>query len=303
MYLVAAICHLVVLQTNKRRGHKFLLSAPAFGFCIARITTQALRIGWAYHPDNVRLAMAAQILVQAGVFFLLIINLFCAQRIVRAFHPRFGWSKPANFLFKFLLFFIIIALALVITVVVQSFYTLNPNTRRIDHDIQIAGSSYMLFLAFLPIPLVLISVAIPRRGGRIDHFGKGSYTARILILLFVSTLTCLGAAFRTATTAEPPRLESDPAWYDNKAAFYCFNFALEIIVLYTYLLARFDLRFHVPDGSGQLQHYNGPLAQGWPVAWYDASVPRETAIPPVLDLSTDSIISTINIDIDEKNFI
>jgi hypothetical protein len=89
--------------------------------------------------------MAAQILVQAGVFFLLIINLYCTQRIVRAFHPRFGWSKPANILFKFLLLFIIIALAMVITVVVQSFYTLNPNTRRIDHDVQIAGSRTCCF--------------------------------------------------------------------------------------------------------------------------------------------------------------
>jgi hypothetical protein len=88
----------------------------------------------------------------------------------------------------------------------------------------------------------------------------------------------------------------------TNAAFYCFNFAVEIIVLYTYLFARFDLRFHVPEGSEQLQHYEGAMIQGWPVTWYDSSASHDAEVP-VSSISTEAVIPTINIDIDEKNFI
>lgn len=54
---------------------------------------------WAKHPESVSTAVAANILISAGVVLLFIINMNFAQRIVRAFHPRFYDSKPFYYVF------------------------------------------------------------------------------------------------------------------------------------------------------------------------------------------------------------
>lgn len=53
----------------------------------------------------------------------------------------------------------------------------------------------------------------------------------------------------------PPRPATNPPWYDSKACFYCFNFTIEIFVIFTYLIGRIDRRFYVPDGSSKVRHY------------------------------------------------
>jgi hypothetical protein len=47
-----------------------------------------------------------------------------------------------------------------------------------------------------------------------------------------------------------------PAWFHGKACYYCFNFVVEVMVVYIYTLSRFDTRFHVPDGSSAPGHYS-----------------------------------------------
>lgn len=248
LYLTGAAGHMTILQINMRRGHKFIISGLMFGFCMARIVTCTMRIVWATRPTNIRIAIAAMVFVAAGVLLLYIINLVFAQRICRAAHPNFGWHKAVSMLFRVLYGLIVVVLAIVITAVVQSFYTLNPNTHRIDRDLLFFGQSYLLLFAFLPLPLVLFTLVIPRKT-RVEKFGSGRWRSKIWILLASAALLCLGAAFRAGTNYKNPRPKTDPAWYDAKWCFYVFNFTIEIIVVYMYLILRVDRRFHIPDGA------------------------------------------------------
>ncbi|RMZ84746.1 hypothetical protein DV737_g1076, partial [Chaetothyriales sp. CBS 132003] len=248
IYLGAAIGHMSIFQLNRRRNHRFVLSALMFGFCMARIVTMVMRIVWACYPHNVRVAIAANIFVNAGILILFIVDLLFAQRILRATHPRFGWHKTVTAIFTVLYVLIVFMLAIVITSMVQSAYTLNSNIHRIDRDLQMTAVSYLLFFSFLPIPLVVIGVLVPRRH-KLDQFGSGKWRTKILVLLTGTTLLLLGSSFRAATVFKNPRPRTDPAWYHAKSAFYLFNFTLEIIVIYLYLAARVDQRFHIPDGA------------------------------------------------------
>jgi hypothetical protein len=248
LFLLGAAGHMFILQTNRRKGHKFLMSGLMFGFCMARTVTCIMRIVWACYPHDVKVAIAATIFVSAGVLILLLINLIFAQRILRAAHPHFGWHRAIHWAFIVLYALILVMLAVIITVTVQSFYTLNPNTHRIDLDIQRATATYFMFISFLPLPIVIIGLLVPRKT-RVEKFGSGRWRTKVRILLTTSTLLCLGAAFRCGIQWKNPRPIDDPAWYDNKWCFYFFNFTMEIIVVYLYILLRVDRRFYIPDGS------------------------------------------------------
>lgn len=58
---------------------------------MARAATLVLRIAWATRQHNVRVARAAQIVVNAGVPMLYVVNLVLAQRILRAIQPHIDW--------------------------------------------------------------------------------------------------------------------------------------------------------------------------------------------------------------------
>ncbi|RMD43817.1 hypothetical protein DV735_g1321, partial [Chaetothyriales sp. CBS 134920] len=157
LYLGAAAGHMALFQLNRRRNHFFLLSVLMFGFCMARMMTMVMRIVWACHLFNVKIAMAANIFVSAGVLILFIINVIFSQRILRAAHPYFGWHRAVTAAFNLSYILIVGVLAMTITAGVQSAYTLDPSIRQIDRKLQFAASSYMLFFSFLPIPVVAIA--------------------------------------------------------------------------------------------------------------------------------------------------
>lgn len=257
LFLLGAISHMTVFQINRRKGHKFIPSAVTFGFCMSRIAANSVRIAWAVHPANSGLAVAAQILVNAGVVLLFILNLLFVQRILRATLPRIGWSRPVSWAFKAAYILIVLAIVMVITVTIQSFNTDNPNTLRIDRDVQLAAITYIAVVSFLPLPILALVLLLRARGKlkAIQSFGAGSWLSKILIVAFSSILMCLGASFRAGTAWKPPRPATNPPWYDHKACFYVFNFTLEILVVSAFLIGRVDRRFHVPDGSSKVRHY------------------------------------------------
>jgi hypothetical protein len=248
LFIVGAAAHMTIFQLNRRKGHKFLMSAMTFGFCMARIVTMIMRIVAACYPHDVQIAIAAGIFVSAGVLILFLINLIFAQRILRAAHPNFGWHRAFSIAFNVLYALIGAMLVMVITATVQSYYTLNANTHKIDRDLQLTAGTYLMIVAFLPIPMVIIGLIVPRKT-RIEKFGQGRWRTKICILLGSATLLTLGAAFRAGTNFKDPRPINDPAWYQAKWCFYIFNFTVEIIVVYLYALLRVDRRFHVPDAS------------------------------------------------------
>ncbi|KAJ5674415.1 uncharacterized protein N7477_004349 [Penicillium maclennaniae] len=254
LFAAAAAGHMRIFQRNRKRGHKFIPSAATFGFCMSRIIANVIRIVWACYPTNISLAIAAQIFVAAGVLLLFVLNLIYAQRMLRAAFPAFGWSRSLSWLFKFLYVIVVISIIMVITVVIQSMYTLNANTHRIDRDIQLYGSTYFAIVSFLPIPIVM-AILILTRFRSVEHPGAGSWHTRAFIILLAGCLLCLGASFRAGTTWMKPRPVTDPAWYQSKACFYIFNFAIDWTVVMIFLVSRKDKRMWVPDGSSKVRHY------------------------------------------------
>ena len=240
---------MTILQINEKRGHRFLISGMTFGFCMSRIVTMVMRIVWANYPLNVRVAIASNIFVAAGVVLLFVINLLFAQRIIRAAHPNSGWHPLFHYSFIAIYVIIILSLCALITSVIQSFYTLNLNTKRIDRDILLYGVTFYSVISFLPIVLVIGGLLIPRKT-RVEKFGSGRFRHKIAILLVASVLLCAGATFRAAVNyAGGTRPRTNPAKYQNKACFYIFNFTVEILVVYLYVLVRVDKRFFIPNGS------------------------------------------------------
>lgn len=144
---------------------------------------------------------------------------------------------------------------MLITSVIQSFYTLNANTRRIDLAIQNYGRTFYAVVAFLPIPMVILGLVIPRKT-RVEKFGSGRFRTKIYLLLASTVLLCLGASFRCGIGYLAPRPRDDPPWYDSKACFYIFNFLVEIIVIFLYVAVRVDRRFWVPNKSHAAGDYS-----------------------------------------------
>jgi len=226
-----------------------------FGFCMSRIVTMIMRIVWATRETSVRVAIAANIFVAAGIVLLFVVNVLFAQRIVRACHPHSGWHPIFYYTFIGIYVLIVVTLIMLITSVIQSFYTLNTNTKRIDRDIQLYGQTFYTAISFLPLPMVLLGLVVPRKT-RVEKFGQGRFRTKIAILLTSTFFLCLGASYRAGVNyAGGMRPRNDPANYQNKACFYIFNFVVEIIVIYLYVLVRVDQRFFVPDGSHHAGDY------------------------------------------------
>ncbi|KXL48840.1 hypothetical protein M433DRAFT_83110, partial [Acidomyces richmondensis BFW] len=255
LYLISFLSNLALLRRNRKRGHNFIISLFLAWFSAARIATCVLRIAWAAVKTNVSLIIAAEILVNAGILIIYIVNLELAKRILRAKRPGVGWHSLLRRAFSAIFALIAVALVLVIIFTIISFYTLNTKTRSVAGWIQRAAITYLLVVAFLPIPLLFISHVVPESSKRQD-FGRGSMKSKIFILTISTCLCTTIAGFKAGTAWETPRPVNQPAWYDSKAAFYCFGFPLELIILYMFLFTRVDQRFHVPDGNRKLRSYS-----------------------------------------------
>lgn len=256
LYIIGAVSHMTILQVNLRRGHKFIISGMLFGFCMSRLVTMILRIVWATRPTNLKLGIAANVFVYAGVILLFVVNLIFAQRIVRAWHPNTGWHRLFHHAFTALYVLIVLSLCMLIVAVIQSFYTLNRNTRRIDRDILLYGQTFYCVISFLPIPMIIIGLLSPRKT-RTEKFGSGRFRWKIAILLSSTFLLCLGASFRAGTNyAGGTRPINNPAGYQSKACFWIFNFVVETIVILLYVIVRIDKRFWVPDHSKKAGDYS-----------------------------------------------
>lgn len=230
----------------------------------------SLRIAWACYQRDIRLGIAAQIFVYVGTIILFIVNWFFTQRIVRAQHPQFGWSRPYRVLHRLAIACLILCLIMLIIAAIQQFYTLNTTTLRIDRDLQLAGQTYFAVFCSAPIVGIIASLVFPRHGT--EKFGAGRLRNCIAILLISATVLSVGQIFRCATAWLPPkplrnaqgRPISSP-WYYSKACFYTFNFTTEILVVIFYAIIRVDLRFHVPNGSKKAGDYSGKHASQYHV--------------------------------------
>ncbi|KAK4580395.1 hypothetical protein LTR86_000598 [Recurvomyces mirabilis] len=253
-YLAFAILNQATFQLNRRRKHKFLINWVLFGFCMCRVLTFILRIVWATRPHDVNVAIAANIFVNAGILLIYIINFIFALRIFRARQPELGWNRALHYVCVAFYWMMGLAICLVISMVVVSSYTLKPSLLHAARDVLLAGLT--VFTVFTALaPAMLITSLLLRESAKAEHFGKGEMRMKIIICGISCALALLIAGFRCGTTWEAPRPMHDPAWYDNKAAFYCFEFVPEIMILGLFAVTEIHLRFHVPNGSSKVQSY------------------------------------------------
>lgn len=245
MFFLCAIANIVIFRRNSSRNHKFLISAPLIGFNMARTVSCALRLSWTYYPHDRNIAIASTIFNAAGVLLLYIVNLIFAQRVFRGLHPKLGWNKPLSLALKVMYGLIPALLVMTITVVVQSFFATDPSILRLDHSIQLAPVTFFAIVCILPIPIVVFAL-ISSNSSDVDHFGKGHLHLKAAVVIASAVLLSLGQWFRMIVAY----VGKDPtAWYNQKWAFYFFQFTVEIVTVLLFLGVRVDLVFHVPNGS------------------------------------------------------
>jgi hypothetical protein len=227
---------------------------------VERVLTSILRIASVLVPRNLRLAIAAQIFVTAGVFILFVINIIFAIRLVRATHQSFGWHPAIDIAFKILSISIDLTLITVITATVQSSFTLDSHIRFIDHSLQLYGSTLMAIVATLPLPIIALTLLIPY--SRIDEFGTGRLRTKVIILLISATLLSVGAWYRFGISLQAPVPRTQPLpGYLGKGPFYILNFLIEFQTVIMYAIFRVDQLWHIPNGAkGPGSYSHLPLA-------------------------------------------
>lgn len=218
-------------------------------------------MGWAVNPNSVSLASSTQIFVYAGVVILLLTNLFFAQRLVRAQHPKFGWRKSFSLPIGLWALLCCIAVFLLIVGIVVQAYLHDAFSQQSAQDIQLFCNIIFTITAILPIPIVGISSIAKShptlKPKPIDNFGKGSLNRKMVIIFFSATILSIGAIYRASITLmDPVPAGENIPWYFTHASFYLFNFTLEFLLITLWLVVRIDAQFIIPDGA------NGPMTYG-----------------------------------------
>lgn len=257
LFALVAIFHMS-WRLKQPKEHLSKLSLLLFIFSMTRIVALVMRIVWASNPTKINIAIAAQIFLAAGVLIFFVINLIFARRMLGDY-TVFGRHKAIDLAMKVLIGCVAACLIMVIVATVYSFFTLDMHVRLQCRKIQLVASTFLALLAFIPIPTVILVLLF---GEPIhDPREKRRLHARAQLLLFTATLLSLGAGFRTGTAFDARPL-GQVMWWHHKAAFFCFNFVIEIICTYTVAIARFDRRFrlghlHVSDDISDKEAANG----------------------------------------------
>lgn len=260
LYAVSAAFH-ITLRVKQHEHHRSKIGVMLFMFSFVRIVAVVLRIGWASAPTNINLAIAAMVFTAAGVVLLFVINLIFTRRVVHGY-VRGGERRVFDRALQFLVFCVVASIVMLIVATIYSFFTLNAASRLACRKIQLFGATYLALLAFLPIPAAALALLFRNEAARTDPVARRRFHAKLQLLVATATLLALGAGFRTGTSFAATPL-GDVVWFDNKAAFYCFNFGIEITVLYMFAAWRFNSR---------LRHRR-------PIDAVDAQLEVETAPP------------------------
>ncbi|KAK2009756.1 hypothetical protein LZ32DRAFT_564196 [Colletotrichum eremochloae] len=212
-----------------------------------------MRIIWAFEKDRVVILIA--LIVQfGGAVVVMVVNLFFAQRILRSIHPYFGWHPAVRVFFLFFYFSVPAVVLFNSTSIGVSFYKIYDQERVTTAlNLLKAGISWIMFLAILPVVVVLVASTIP--GPRPERFGQGDTHQKIAVLLIGASFMIAGQAVRLASTV----LEAPPGSTNvlySKELFYTSGFMLEIFTVVFYAVVRIDLMFHVPNGSSQPGDYS-----------------------------------------------
>ncbi|KAK3112616.1 hypothetical protein LTR53_010924 [Teratosphaeriaceae sp. CCFEE 6253] len=254
LYLLGAIVNLTTFRIDLKHDRRFLISWALGGFCASRVLTCILRIAWATKPESVRIAIAATVFTNAGVIVVYIVNFILTLRILRARQPTIGWSRVLHCTSIALYVAAGIGIALLVSMIVTSAYTLDQQLLHHARNIELAVITYFTILAFLAPSMLALSLLMPTTHD-VQQSGQRDIHFKILLLGLTTSLSSVIACYRVGTSWQTPRPITSPAWYDTRAAFYCFGFTMEVLIVLLFIVTRIDRVFFVPKGSSKRRSY------------------------------------------------
>lgn len=208
-----------------------------------------LRIGSVCSPDNIHLALTTSVFLNSGIAIIYVDNLLFTLRILRAQHPKFGWRKDVSRAFQAVCTIVVITLFILAIAIIQSYYTLDTDTRQICRKMQLMGATIFFIAASLPLIITPIALLVPR-SGRLDKFGQGSWKSKIITLIIASSCLSIAAGYRMATLwQDPVPRNQDMPDYLDRPGLYVALFVNELIVVFLYAYMRVDQRFHAANGA------------------------------------------------------
>lgn len=162
-------------------------------------------------------------------------------------HPQIGWSAPFSIITQAMAISVPAIILIQIGSLIGSFFSADVESRLNGFEgVLKFGSSYNLFLVTFPFIAIFMSCSVP--GPKPEKFGVGNLRVKTSMVMFASAALTAGAIVRTyAFFNKRPAVNDDVLF--GKPVFYTTQFLLEIIVVAMYALLRFDLLFHVPNGS------------------------------------------------------
>lgn len=163
-------------------------------------------------------------------------------------HPKIGWSNAFSFITLGLAISVPIMVVVQISALVGLFVFSIDNVDRLltFSSILKFGASYNMFMASFPFVVVATACAIP--GPRPEKFGEGHLRVKTSMVMFASVLLSTGAVVRIYASFNRQLPNTTDVLF-SKTIFYSTQFFCELAVAAMYALLRFDLLFHVPNGS------------------------------------------------------
>ena len=232
-YSIASLLCLLSIYQAVRSHQPCTLSLLMYLFSGERVVACAMRIAWAYRIANVRIAVASQILLQAGVILLYLMNVIIAGRVLRTLFGHRSWLRS---ILAALSIMTISSLVMVITAIIVSVFTLEERSRDACLDVQRAAATYFVLLT--TAPMMMLAACLKHKYNQVDGRLRS-----ILALTAMSALLCMiMAGFKAGVIWETPRPIFSPAWYHSNICLYALGFGPEVLDLTMLFMARVDVR-------------------------------------------------------------
>lgn len=169
-------------------------------------------------------------------------------------HPRVGWSMPFSIITRLMAISVPILIILQIISIIVLFFSVDDASRFTAFETILKfGTTYLLILATFPFWTIFLACSVP--GPRPEKFGVGSLRVKTSLVMLASAMLTTGAILRTYAFFNPRAPDSNDVLY-SKPVFYTTQFTLEILVVAAYAIFRFDLLFHIPNGSSKAGDYS-----------------------------------------------